>query len=392
MPRHSIFELKDAPLHQKGKILRMSKAYTNQDFAKPTVLTDDVFPYVTFFYASHGKALKFINQDNATKYGNPNQFGYEFYWKQAEIFYKAAKELPFEASPVAAYYCMLNAAKSYLAYKSTTADDFVDEFSLHGISEDANDTGLDLDSIMVKHKQKGVFPLFARTLDSDFNLIWPNGQKSYSLKSLLYNLAFVHRAYSMTYTTRSKKVDELFSPLYAGDMPKYYQGNDGKAYLRVELEKEYFAANAQTIPSQILTTVNQNFKLYGNLGFCLISKDGARYNSSCISSELRNNNQKYRRYFSYIRGSKRLWYLKRTELQNAQGPEVINLSDLTINMAAMHRVSEIARYKPEQLNRLMKSKENWLLHEFIAQALDQFIDELAAEITKQDIMNAGQKE
>ena len=56
------------------------------------------------------------------------------------------------------------------------------------------------------------------------------------------------------------------------------------------------------------------------------------------------------------------------------------------------RVSKIARYKPEQLNRLMKSKENWLLHEFIAQALDQFIDELAAEITKQDIMNAGQKE
>lgn len=243
MPRHSTFELKGAPLHQKGKILRMSKAYTNQDFAKPTVLTDDVFPYVTFFYASHGKALKFINQDNVTKYGNPNQFGYEFYWKQAEIFYKAAKELPFEASPVAAYYCMLNAAKSYLAYKSTTADDFVDEFSLHGISEDTNDTGLDLDSIMVKHKQKGVFPLFARTLDSDFNLIWPDGQKSYSLKSLLYNLAFVHRAYSMTYTTRSKKVDELFLPLYAGDMPKYYQGNDGKAYLKVELEKEYFAAN-----------------------------------------------------------------------------------------------------------------------------------------------------
>lgn len=58
---------------------------------------------------------------------------------------------------MAAYYCMLNAAKSYLAYKSTTADDFVDEFSLHGISEDANDTGLDLDSIMVKHKQKGVW-------------------------------------------------------------------------------------------------------------------------------------------------------------------------------------------------------------------------------------------
>ena len=85
-------------------------------------------------------------------------------------------------------------------------------------------------------------------------------------------------------------------------------------------------------------------------------------------------------------------YLKRTELHNVQGADVINLSDLTINMAVMHRVSEIARYKPEQLNRLMKSKENWLLHEFIALALDQFIDELAAEITKQDIMSVGQKE
>lgn len=392
MPRHSTFELKETPLHQKGKILRMSKAYTNQDFAKPTVLTDDVFPYVTFFYASHGKAMKFADSRNTAKYGNPNQFGYEFYWKQAEIFYNAAKKLPFEASPVAAYYCMLNAAKSYLAYKSTTADDFVEEFSLHGISEDTTDTGLDLNSIMVKHKQKGVFPLFARTLDADFTTIWPDGQKSYSLRSLLYNLAFVHRAYSMTYTSRSRKVDELFLPLYADDMPKYYQGNDGKAYLCVDLEKEYFAANAQTIPSQILSSINQDLRLYNNQGFRLVSTDGARYNSSSISSELRTNNGRYRRLFSYIRGSKRLWYLKRSELQNAQGSEVINLSDLTINMAAMHRVSEIARYKPEQLNRLMKSKENWLLHEYIAQSLDQFIDELAAEITKQDIMNVGQKE
>ena len=118
MPHHSNFELNESPLHQKGRNLRMSKAYTKQDFAKPTVLTDDVFPYVTFFYASHGKTMKFINQTNSVKYGNANQFGYEFYWKQAEIFYNATKTLPFEASPVAAYYCMLNAAKSYLAFTS----------------------------------------------------------------------------------------------------------------------------------------------------------------------------------------------------------------------------------------------------------------------------------
>lgn len=392
MPHHSNFELNESPLHQKGRNLRMSKAYTKQDFAKPTVLTDDVFPYVTFFYASHGKAMKFVNQTNSAKYGNANQFGYEFYWKQAEIFYNATKALPFEASPVAAYYCMLNAAKSYLAFTSTSADVFVDEFMGHGIKEDKTNTGADLDNIKIKHAQKGVFPLFARTLDANFTTIWPDGTKSYSLKSLLYNLAFVHRAYSMTYTTRSKKVDELFLPLNAGDMPKYYKGNDGKAYLRVDLEREYFAANAQTIPTQVMATIDPDLKLHKNSGFCLISKDGARYNATSISGELRNLNEKYRKDFSCIRGAKRLWYLKRTNCQSLQGPEIINLSDMTINMAAMHRISEIARYKPEQLSRLMKSKENWLLHEFISQSLDQFIDELAAEITKQDIMIVGQKE
>lgn len=141
---------------------------------------------------------------------------------------------------------MLNAAKAYLSYSSETADDFVEEFGMHGILEDNNDTGEDLANILVKHKQKGVFPLFAGSLDSDFETIWPYGTKSYSLKSLLYNLPFVHRAYMMTYLTIDKKVEELFLPLAVGDMLKYHKGNDGKAYLCVDLEKRYFLTNAQT--------------------------------------------------------------------------------------------------------------------------------------------------
>ena len=147
-----------------------------------------------------------------------------------------------------------------MKFTSTSADDFVDEFIGHGIKEDKTNAGADLDNIKIKHIQKGVFPLFARTLDPDFTTVWPDGCKSYSLKSLLYNLAFVHRAYSMTYTTRSKKVDELFLPLNAGDMPKYYKGNDGKAYLWVDLEREYFAANAQTILNQIIMAIEMKQK------------------------------------------------------------------------------------------------------------------------------------
>lgn len=37
----------------------------------------------------------------------------------------------------------------------------------------------------------------------------------------------------------------------------------------------------------------------------------------------------------------------------------------------------------------MKSKQNWLLHEFINNALDQFVDEVGCEITGEDIMCTG---
>lgn len=388
MPHYCQFGLNENPLHQNNRMLRMSKTYSDQNFHKQTVLTDDVFTYVSFYFCSHHKAMKFANPQNTQKYGNPNQFGYEFYWNQAKIFYDAAKKLPIETAPVAAYYCMLNAAKSYLSYTSKTADLFVDQFGLHGLNEDHTDSGNDLSTISIKHKENGVFPLFAKNLDADFLAKWP-AATSRSLKSLLYNLPFVHRAFTMTYTTRSKKVDELFLPLNAGDSPKYYKGNDGKAYLVVELERQFFAANASSIPAATLASIGQDYKQCGNTGFKIISAIGARYNSNSISGELKELNNSMRKTLAYIRGAKRLWYVKRVASTNS---DILNVSNLTINMAAMHRVSEIARYKPEQLNRLMQSNENWLLHEFISLSLDQFIDELAAQITQQDIMCTGQKE
>lgn len=387
MPRRSEFVLDGIPLHQKNRTLRMTKVYTGQRFTSQTVLTDDVFTYVSFFFSSHRKAMKFVDHQNQTKYSNPNQYGYEFYWKQSEIFYRAAQQMPIEAAPVAAYYCMLNAAKSYLSYTSESVDAFVEEFGLHGLNEDNNDLGEDISTISIKHKQKGVFPLFANSLDADFLSLWPLGI-SHTLKSLLYNLPFVHRTFSMTYSSRSSKVDELFIPLTVGDMPKYYRGNDGKAYLAVDLDRSYFPPNAQTIPSGTLAMISSDFVPYNNAGLKLISTAGVRYNSNSISNELKELNDNLRKNFSYIRGAKRLWYLKKTR---STTPGVLNLCNLTINMAAMHRLSEIARYKPEQLNRLMHSKENWLIHEFISQSLDQFIDELAAQITKQDIMGINQK-
>lgn len=64
----------------------------------------------------------------------------------------------------------------------------------------------------------------------------------------------------------------------------------------------------------------------------------------------------------------------------------IFIDDEQESMAVMHRLSEIARYKPEQLDRLMNGNENWLLHEYMQAALDQFVDEMASEITGREVL------
>lgn len=56
---------------------------------------------------------------------------------------------------------------------------------------------------------------------------------------------------------------------------------------------------------------------------------------------------------------------------------------------AMHRLSEISRYKPIELNRLLNGRRNWIIHEFIRSAPKQFLDEISAEITGQEISPAG---
>ena len=52
-------------------------------------------------------------------------------------------------------------------------------------------------------------------------------------------------------------------------------------------------------------------------------------------------------------------------------------------------MSELVRYNPEKFEKYMRSKQNWLLHEFIETALYQFVDEISCEMTGVDIMATG---
>jgi hypothetical protein len=79
----------------------------------------------------------------------------------------------------------------------------------------------------------------------------------------------------------------------------------------------------------------------------------------------------------YINGAQTLWYVKGT------GPKVGRLSRQppTLVLAAMHRLSEICRYRPHELAAHLSGQRNWLLSEFIQMSPGQFIDEIASELT-----------
>ncbi len=92
-----------------------------------------------------------------------------------------------------------------------------------------------------------------------------------------------------------------------------------------------------------------------------------------------------RKDLHYIYSSQRLWYLKRSH-----GPGgFINRSALPLAFAAMHKLSELARYSPDLLGKHFEGRYNWLLSEFISVAPAQFIDALSSEMTGHEFMPPG---
>ncbi|HRK03265.1 MAG TPA: YaaC family protein, partial [Oligoflexia bacterium] len=60
-------------------------------------------------------------------------------------------------------------------------------------------------------------------------------------------------------------------------------------------------------------------------------------------------------------------------------------------LASMHRLSELARYRPTLLSRHFELDQNWLLSEFIRCSPQEFIDQIACEMTNQDFMFRGHR-
>ena len=274
MPKRTSIKVDDVPYQYKNRKLQIGKSYTSPDFSSHTVLTDDIFTYIDFYFSSHKKAMKYRNPTvSKIKYGDEKKYHYSFYWKQAMSFYKAAKTLPMESVPLVSYYSMLNAVKAFLAFKCDYIEDFVEHFSRHGLFENTAISGNELSTIHVGHQNKGVFVLFGRMLEQNFDTIWAGGKpNTVTLKKLLYNLAFIHRAYITTYNTpRGARVPELFIPVKTAQAPCYYKGNDSNLYLKFEVDHSLFGVAPVSIPVVYVNSISSKFKISDDNNFVLQS-------------------------------------------------------------------------------------------------------------------------
>lgn len=340
-----------------SKELHLMKPVTGADYASKTVLSNSAWEYVELWLQrQHSKK----SQDAL------------FYWTQAKNFYYASESLPIESRPLTSYYCCMNAAKALLAIRGNNTIDF-DNIS-HGISSDRRSWKTNnIKDAKVIFTGSGVLFELSKYLGEDAV------KKEYSVYDLLYNIPCIHRTFSITYGSA-----ELFIPVR--DIHFIVDSDLRKGWVQFQVDERYANGNSMRFAPKKYEKVTYNdrnkylMRKKARFGWDIHTDIGKRL------EELSKYHGKVRKDFHYIFGDTRLWYIKKDIPNNSH---ILKRNSLSLIFASMHWLSELVRYNPAKFSEIMKTRQNWLIHEFVDNALYQFVDEISCEITNADIMTTG---
>ena len=334
------------------------KAATGADYSAKTVLTNSAWEYVELWLRRQQgeKAREAL-----------------FFWQQARCFFEASECLPIESRPLTSYYCCLNAAKALLAINGRAEINF-NNIS-HGITSDRKQwINKSIVSAEVIFTGSGVLFELSKYFGEEA------GKKPYTIYDLLYNIPCIHRAFSVTFGCA-----ELFIPIRQTEF--IIDTDIKKGWLQFQIDDRY--ANGRSLKH-----------VPGRFEPVCYNSD-SRYIMRCkkrFDWDIHDGNKKKRldalsRYHSsarkdllYIYGDTKLWYLKK---DNPSNKHIVKRNSVTLIFAVMHWLSELVRYNPKKFDQLMKTNQNWIIHEFVDNALYHYIDEISCEITKADIMTNG---
>jgi YaaC-like Protein len=216
----------------------------------------------------------------------------------------------------------------------------------------------------IKIHTKGVLPsLSAYYCEAE-------ASNTHTLQELFFNMAFIHRTYCLTYSSQK----EMFLPL--ADCGFVYDTQTKEVFFKADIEKNIpFNPAVKKLPATFLAAPAVGPRAIRSVAKLTWRKPGKP--TATNTHELIEFNKTLRQELHYINGVQTLWYLKTP----TGGPRRLKRQLPTLILAAMHRLSEICRYHPLQLESLLAGQKNWLLSEFIQMSANQFIDEIASEMT-----------
>lgn len=340
------------PITVDSKILRLRKPILSPDFESKTVLVGDTWDYVHLWLDREGM------QDAL------------FYWDQARSFYNATLSLDKTSAPLTAYYSFLNATKALLTVKARTFSES------HGVIGESTGTKTSLSSEIVTFKPGGILAALCNYLGETSN------NEDYSLKDLLYNLPYIHRAFHLSFVGHADLFFPVTEPIYVR------RKRSSEAWFQFEV------TDRQHKDKHFLNILPDGFEKDKGIADRFVVRlrrrfrwEWGAYDRQVNLNRLTNYHRRVRKHLHYIHGPRCLWYVKRAAGRSGY----IDRNPLTLAFAAMHRLSELSRYEPFLLQRHFGSQHNWLLSEFLSTSPDQFIDQISSEITSQDFMIPGRR-
>jgi hypothetical protein len=338
------------PIRINGRDLKPHKATIAPLLAARTVLTKSPWEFVSLWLTREEKKKAL------------------FYWDQARAFARAASGMPVQSSPLLHYYSFMNAAKALLVSKGIA---FVENHGVGAHNATPARRTITLVNEGVRIRNSGILPALATYLcDTETT-------RDHSLQELLFNLPFVHRTYCLTYRAQR---DQFFA---LTDCEYVFDTGNHSAYLRARLSAEFAQShNLARLPNTFIRDPQKpsDNRAIRSVASATIAR--RRVSGAADMGRLIDLHQQVRRDVQYINATQTLWYLRVT----VPGPRRLARSPLVLTLAAMHRLSELCRYRPIELASFLSGQKNWLLTEFVTNAPEQFLDGIASELTGHQFM------
>ena len=340
-------------LRIENRVAYFRKAITAPDFGSDSVLTRDAFSYVALWLTRQKDAPK------ATK----------SYWRQSEEYYRASLTLSPISAPLTLYYCFLNATKALLSLKATGFSEY------HGMSVKFISSKRELINEQTKIKRDGIIVALSKHL-------WEcENQTTHNLKCMLSQLPYIHRAFCLTYKTQPNLFIPVQNPRYVIDQATK------RVRLRTTVSGRFADGRSMaTLPTAFEQVPGEPMGVIQSIMSVqwYARRANAAQREQAVS-DLQVMHRLLRAHLAYISGSTDLWYIRR----DGRGVPNLRRYGPTLTLAAMHRLSELSRYDPAGLEQHLAGKRNWLLSEFLQLSPVQFIDEIACEMTGEELRIPG---